>query len=85
MNQILLLMQGVREPVATYERWRSIGRQVLKGSKAAEIVRPITVTRKNDDGEVESTSPGSSRCVACSPIARQRARSYRPWRRQAGI
>lgn len=55
MNQILLLMQGVREPVATYERWRSIGRQVLKGSKAAEIVRPITVTRKNDDGEVEST------------------------------
>jgi hypothetical protein len=55
MNQILLLMRGVREPVAAYERWRSIDRQVLKGSKAAEIVRPITVTRKNDDGEVEST------------------------------
>jgi hypothetical protein len=29
--------------------------QVLKGSRAAEIVRPITVTRKNDDGEVEAT------------------------------
>jgi hypothetical protein len=27
----------------------------LKGSKAAEIVRPITITKKNDDGEVEST------------------------------
>jgi antirestriction protein ArdC len=55
MNQLLLLMQGVREPVATYKRWQAIGRQVLKGSKAAEIVRPITVTRKDDDGEVEAT------------------------------
>lgn len=54
-NQILLLMQGVREPVATYDRWRSIGRQVLRGSKAKEIVRPITVTRKDEDGEVEAT------------------------------
>jgi hypothetical protein len=36
----------VREPVATYKRWQAIGRQVLKGSKAAEIVRPITITRK---------------------------------------
>jgi hypothetical protein len=55
LNQLLLLMQGVREPVATYDRWRSIGRQVLKGSKAAEIIRPITITKKNDDGEVEDS------------------------------
>jgi N-terminal domain of anti-restriction factor ArdC len=55
MNQLLLLMQCVREPVATYKRWQAIGRQVMKGSKAAEIVRPITVTGKDDDGEVEAT------------------------------
>jgi antirestriction protein ArdC len=55
MNQLLLLMQGVEGPVATYQRWKAIGRQVLKGSKAAEIVRPITITKKNDDGEVESS------------------------------
>jgi antirestriction protein ArdC len=54
LNQILLMMQGVEGPVATFDRWRSLGRQVLKGSKAAEIVRPITITKKNDDGEVES-------------------------------
>ena len=55
LNQLLVLMQGVREPVATYKRWQAIGRQVLKGSKAAEIVRPITIAKKNDDGEVEAT------------------------------
>jgi len=55
MNQLLLLMQSVEGPVATYQRWKSIGRQVLKGSRAAEIVRPITIAKKNDDGEVESS------------------------------
>jgi hypothetical protein len=55
LNQILLLMQGVQEPVATYQRWKDIGRQVLRGSKAKEIVRPITVKKKDEDGEVEGT------------------------------
>jgi hypothetical protein len=55
LNNLLLLMQGVEGPVATYDRWRSVGRQVLKGSKAAEIVRPITIAKKNEDGEVESS------------------------------
>jgi N-terminal domain of anti-restriction factor ArdC len=55
LNNLLLRMQGVEGPVATYDRWRSVGRQVLKGSKAAEIVRPITIAKKNDDGEVESS------------------------------
>ena len=55
LNNLLLMMQGVEGPVATYDRWRSVGHQVLKGSKAAEIVRPITIAKKNDDGEVESS------------------------------
>jgi N-terminal domain of anti-restriction factor ArdC len=55
LNNLLLRTQGVEGPVATYDRWRSVGRQVLKGSKAAEIVRPITIAKKNDDGEVESS------------------------------
>src|SRR6266567_831963 len=41
LNQIYLRMQGVQEPVATYKRWQAIGRQVLKGSKAKEIIRPV--------------------------------------------
>jgi hypothetical protein len=52
MNQVLLMMQGVREPVATYKRWQSIGRQVLKGSKAKEIVRPIVIEKKDAAGDV---------------------------------
>jgi antirestriction protein ArdC len=53
LNQMFLRMQGVAEPVATYKRWQSLGRQVLRGSKASAIVRPIVIkrtTENNDDG-----------------------------------
>jgi hypothetical protein len=40
-NQILLYLQGMREPVNTYDRWQAMGRQVMKGSKAKSILRPI--------------------------------------------
>jgi hypothetical protein len=53
LNQMLLRMQGVNEPVATYKRWQSIGRQVLRGSKAYAIIRPIVIQKKNETGEVE--------------------------------
>jgi antirestriction protein ArdC len=53
LNQMFLRMQGVHEPVATYKRWQSLGRQVLRGSKASAIVRPIVIDRKNEAGEVE--------------------------------
>lgn len=53
LNQMYLLMQGVHEPVATYKHWQALGRQVLKGSKAYGIIRPIVVETKNDDGETE--------------------------------
>jgi hypothetical protein len=47
LNQMLLGMQGVNgAPIATYARWRSLGRQVMKGTKAREIIRPICVRRK---------------------------------------
>lgn len=47
-NQLLLYMQGVREPVATYQRWQDMGRQVLKGSKAKAILRPVTVKSRTE-------------------------------------
>lgn len=47
-NQILLWMQGVTEPVATFNRWKEMGRQVKKGSKAKAILRPITVKLKDE-------------------------------------
>lgn len=47
-NQILLWMQGVTEPVNTYQRWSAMNRQVLKGSKAKAILRPITIKLKDE-------------------------------------
>lgn len=47
-------MQGVREPVATWPRWKKLGRHVLRGAKAKEIIRPIIVgakAREQDEGD----------------------------------
>lgn len=53
-NMLLMRMQGLREPVATYKRWKELGRHVIKGSKAKAIVRPITVKKQEIDGEVKT-------------------------------
>jgi hypothetical protein len=51
LNQIYLQLQGVREPINTYDRWKAMGRQVKKGSKAKAILRPLMRKSTNDDGE----------------------------------
>ena len=50
LNQIRLMMQGTREPVATYNRWTELGRQVRKGSKAKVVLAPVLVGRDLKDG-----------------------------------
>jgi antirestriction protein ArdC len=50
LNQIRLMMQGVHEPVATYNRWVELGRQVRKGSKAKVVLAPVMVSRDAKDG-----------------------------------
>ena len=57
-NQLLLFMQGVREPVATYKRWLEMGRQVQKGSKSKAILRPVAYKEVNDQGVEESKVKG---------------------------
>src|SRR5712691_9507508 len=57
-NQAYLWMQGAREPVASYKRWQALGRQVMKGSKAYEIIKPITVKKENGQGEPERVVVG---------------------------
>lgn len=43
------LMQGIMpQPVATYQRWSSMDRQVRKGESAAYVLRPITVKSKEE-------------------------------------
>ncbi len=50
LNQMYLRMQGVAEPVATMKRWNALGRTVLSGSKAKEVIVPI-FARKPKEGE----------------------------------
>lgn len=50
-NQLFLRSQGAREPVASYEGWKKLGRHVTKGSRGLYIIRPITVMSKTEVDE----------------------------------
>jgi hypothetical protein len=49
LNQIRLMMEGIAEPVATYNRWQELGRQVRKGSKAKVVLAPALISREAKD------------------------------------
>ena len=38
-------------PIATFKRWQELGRQVKKGSKAISLVMPVTIAKKDENGE----------------------------------
>jgi antirestriction protein ArdC len=63
LNQIRLMMQGVAEPVATYNRWLELGRQVRKGSKAKVVLAPVLISRdaKDTNGNVVLGADGKPR------------------------
>lgn len=63
-NQVLLYLQGVYEPVATYKRWQDMGRQVLKGSKAKAILRPV-MRKVTDEAGEEQTRVTGFKMVRC--------------------
>lgn len=50
-NCFLFMMQGVREPVASFNRWKSLGRHVIKGAKAKEVIVPLLITEKPPEDE----------------------------------
>ncbi len=58
-NQLLAMAQcAEREippgPMATYPRWRELGRQVKKGEKAITLCMPITIKRKGSADAVDT-------------------------------
>jgi antirestriction protein ArdC len=62
-NQLLAWAQcmerGIQPgPIATFQRWKELGRYVRKGEKAITLCRPVTVkkTRTADDGSEETTA-----------------------------
>src|SRR5438270_13822578 len=58
LNQMFLRMQGVYEPVATMKRWNALGRTVLSGSKAKEIIVPIFARKPKEDEDEEAAIIG---------------------------
>ena len=58
LNQMLVRMQGVQEPIATYRGWSSLERQVQRGSKAKFIYRPLFKKELNEVGVEEQKLKG---------------------------
>ena len=50
-NMLLFRMQGIHEPVASFSRWKSLGRHVLKGARAKEVIVPVLVNEKPPEDE----------------------------------
>src|SRR5213593_1413010 len=66
-NQILALFQAAERgltlgPIASYNKWRELGRQVRRGEKAIMLCMPVTLKRKvtesgPDGHDVETEVP----------------------------
>lgn len=56
-NMTYLYAQGAREIAGTYKAWQTVGRHVVRGSEAYEIIRPIIVERPIDGDEEGQTEP----------------------------
>ncbi len=50
-NELLFFMQGIHEPVASFSRWKALGRQVLKGARAKEVIVPVLVNKPAPEDE----------------------------------
>ena len=59
-NQILALIQANRRgialgPIASYNRWRELGRHVKRGEKAIELCMPVTCKRNVKEDDVDGS------------------------------
>jgi N-terminal domain of anti-restriction factor ArdC/IrrE N-terminal-like domain len=50
-NMMLFLFQGIHEPVASFSRWKSLGRHVLQGARAKEVIVPLLVKEPAPEDE----------------------------------
>lgn len=46
-------------PLATYPRWKELGRHVRKGEKAIELCQPVTCKRRQAETEATGDEPGT--------------------------
>lgn len=52
-HQLLAMEKGEVEQLATYRKWKKLGRQVRKGEKALKIIAPILISNDVDGAEDE--------------------------------
>src|SRR5438093_6426069 len=71
-NQILALIQANRRgialgPIASFNRWKELGRHVKRGEKALELCKPVTMKRtvkeEREDGSDSETEVTFKRIV----------------------
>src|SRR4051794_9850345 len=61
-NQILALIQANKRgialgPIASFNRWKELGRHVKRGEKAVELCMPVTMKRTvKEDGAIGNES-----------------------------
>ena len=48
-NRLIMLVIGGTEDARGYKQWQAVGRQVKKGSKAFDIIAPLTRKVHNDE------------------------------------
>ena len=58
-NQVLatvqLMMRGMEiSPIASFSKWKELGRSVKKGEKAIELCMPVTVKGKKEEGKSDN-------------------------------
>src|SRR5688572_23254028 len=61
-NQLLALAQCIERgiqpgPLATFPRWKELGRHVRKGEKALSLCQPVTITRREPSADASTDGP----------------------------
>jgi len=62
-NMLLFRMQGLYEPVAPYSRWKSLGRHVLRGARAKEVIVPVLINEPESEETPEEKHERVARLV----------------------
>jgi hypothetical protein len=62
-NMLLFRQQGLFEPVAPYSRWKTLGRQVKRGSRAKEVIVPVIINEAPADETLEEKRERVARLV----------------------
>jgi antirestriction protein ArdC len=67
-NRLLALVQcaerGIQPgPLATFPRWKELGRHVKKGEKAITLCQPVTIRKKTDDQDPDTETECFTRFI----------------------